>query len=43
MLGNFITIFLALRKENHIEEHSSSPAIFYDATGIIKQAEFGAC
>lgn len=43
MLGNFVTIFLALGKENRIDEHSSSPAIFYDATGIIQQAEFGAC
>lgn len=43
LLGNFATIFLALGKENHIEEHSSSPAIFYDAIGIIQQAEFGAC
>ena len=42
MLGNFITTFLGLGKENRIEEHSGSPAIFYDATEITKQAEFGA-
>lgn len=42
ILGNSVTVFLALGKENRIEEHSSCPAIFCDATGIIKQAEFGA-